>query len=124
MVNTATVVPEGQHFILSSLSPGRAQRRLALAIVLALLVVFFITAGPLSTTQAGRVDAFVPAYATAIFLNDSMNAVLLFSQFPHPALASPPSVSRCLSFGGPDGNPGDAHFSGRLPPGWPAWRRA
>jgi signal transduction histidine kinase len=81
MVNTTTVVPEGQHLILSSVSPGRAQRRLALAIVLALLVVFFITAGPLSTTQAGRIDAFVPAYATAIFLNDSITAVLLFAQF-------------------------------------------
>jgi signal transduction histidine kinase len=81
MVNTATVVSEGQHFILSSLSPGRAQRRLALAIVLALLVVFFITAGLLSTTQIGRIDAFVPAYATAIFVTDSITAVLLFAQF-------------------------------------------
>jgi hypothetical protein len=38
MVNTATVVPEEQHFILSSLPPTRAQTRLALAVVLALLV--------------------------------------------------------------------------------------
>jgi hypothetical protein len=38
MVNTATVVPEEQHFILSSLAPTRAQTRLALAVVLALLV--------------------------------------------------------------------------------------
>jgi hypothetical protein len=38
MVKTATVIPEEQHFLLSSLSPGRAQRRLALAVVLALLV--------------------------------------------------------------------------------------
>ena len=30
MVNTAAVDPEEQHFILSSLSPGRAQKRLAL----------------------------------------------------------------------------------------------
>src|ERR1700675_1143313 len=55
MVKTAAVVPEEQHFILSSLSPGRAQRRLALAVVLALLVVFFITeVGPLSTISWGR----------------------------------------------------------------------
>jgi signal transduction histidine kinase len=81
MVKTATVVPEGQHFLLSSLSPGRAQRRLALAVVLALLVAFFIVAGPLSTTQAGRIDAFVPAYATAMFVNDLITAVLLFAQF-------------------------------------------
>src|ERR1700730_957144 len=81
MVNPVTVVPEEQHFFLSSLSPGRAQRRLALAVVLALLVAFFIVAGPLSTTQLGRIDAFVPAYATAMFVNDSITAVLLFAQF-------------------------------------------
>ena len=82
MVKTGPVVPEEQHFILSSLSPGRAQRRLALAVVLALLVVFFITeVGPLSTIQLGRIDAFVPAYATAMFVNDSITAVLLFAQF-------------------------------------------
>jgi|GEM_PF-403170 len=82
MVKTAAVVPEEQHFILSSLSPGRAQRRLALAVVLALLVAFFITeVGPLSTIQLGRIDAFVPAYATAMFVTDSITAVLLFAQF-------------------------------------------
>jgi hypothetical protein len=81
MVNTSGVVPEEQHFILSSLSPSRAQRRLALAIVLALLIAFFITAGPLSTTQLARIDAFVAAYATAMFVVDSITAVLLFAQF-------------------------------------------
>src|SRR6202166_1847411 len=81
MMNPATVVPEEQHFILSSLSPSRAQRRRALAVVLVLLVVLFIIEGPLSTTQAGRIDAFVPAYATAMFVNYSITAVLLFAQF-------------------------------------------
>jgi signal transduction histidine kinase len=81
MMNTASVVPEEQHFILSSLSPGWAQRRLALAVVLALLAAYFITEGLLSTIQLGRVDAFVPAYATAMFVTDSITAVLLFAQF-------------------------------------------
>src|SRR6201989_737012 len=81
MVNTATAEPQEQHFILSSLSPSRGQRRLALAVVLVLLVVLFIIEGPLSTTQAVRIDAFVPAYATAMFVNDSITAVLLFAQF-------------------------------------------
>jgi signal transduction histidine kinase len=78
---TTALVPEEQHFTLTSLSPGRAQRRLALAVVLALLGAFFITAGPLSTIQAARIDAFVPAYATAIFVSDSITALLLFAQF-------------------------------------------
>jgi signal transduction histidine kinase len=81
MLKTATVVPEEQHFMLSSLPPGPAQKRLALAVVLVLLVAFFITVGPLSTAQLGRIDAFIPAYATAMFVNDSITAVLLFAQF-------------------------------------------
>ncbi|HEU0147424.1 MAG TPA: MASE4 domain-containing protein [Bradyrhizobium sp.] len=81
MVNTAAAVPEEQHFIISSLSPGRGQKRLALAVVLSLLVAFFITAGPLSTVQVMRIDAFVPAYATAMLVNDAITAVLLFAQF-------------------------------------------
>jgi signal transduction histidine kinase len=81
MVNTATVVPEEQHFLLSSLSPGRAQKRFVLAVVLALLVASFITEGWFSTIQLGRIDAFIPAYATAMFVNDTITAVLLFAQF-------------------------------------------
>jgi signal transduction histidine kinase len=78
---TAPVIPGEQHFILLSLSPSRAQKRLALAVVLVVLAALFITEGPLSTTQAPRIDAFVPAYATAMFVNDSITAVLLFAQF-------------------------------------------
>jgi signal transduction histidine kinase len=82
MVNAAAVVPEEQHFTLTSLSPGRTQRRFALAVVLALLgAAFFVAAGPLSTIQAERIDVFVPAYATAMFVIDSITAVLLFAQF-------------------------------------------
>ena len=81
MVEKVAVVPEEQHFILSTLSPGRAQRRVALAIVLALLIAFVITEGPLSTIKLGRIDVFVSAYATAMFVNDTITAVLLFAQF-------------------------------------------
>src|ERR1700704_6380296 len=81
MVNTDTFVPEEQHFILSSLSPGRAQKWLAFAIVLALLVAFLMTAGPLSTIELARIDAFVPVYATAMFVTDLMTAGVLFAQF-------------------------------------------
>src|SRR6266576_1670393 len=81
MAHTAAATAEEQHFVLTHLSPSLAQRRLALAVVLALLVAFGITAGPLSTLQPGRIAAFVPAYATAIFVIDSLTAVLLFTQF-------------------------------------------
>src|ERR1700737_1419164 len=81
MVKPVPVIPGEQHFILSSLSPSRAQNRLALVLVLALLVAFLITDGALSTLQLGRIHAFIPAYATAMFVNDSITAVLLFAQF-------------------------------------------
>src|SRR5258706_11822845 len=81
MVKTNVVVPEEQYFTLASLSPSKGQRRLAVAVVLALLGAFFMAAGPLSTIQLGRIDAFVPAYGTAMFVIDLMTAVLLFAQF-------------------------------------------
>jgi signal transduction histidine kinase len=82
MLTTPAIGAEEQNLILSSLSPGPAQKRLALAVVLGLLVVFvLITAGPLSGVRLGRVDAFVPAYATALFVCDSITAILLYTQF-------------------------------------------
>jgi PAS domain S-box-containing protein len=79
-MKTPSAAPE-QNFVISSLSPSQAQKRLALGVVLALLVAFFVTAWPLSTIQPGRIDAFVPAYAMALFVIDSITAVLLFAQF-------------------------------------------
>ena len=82
MLKTAAVVPEEPHFILSSLSPAPAQKRLALALVVVILLVFgFITFGPLKGVHLPRVDAFVPAYATALFVCDSITAILLYAQF-------------------------------------------
>jgi signal transduction histidine kinase len=81
MDQTAPPVPEDQPLTLATLPPGRAQRRLALGVVLASLVAFSIMAGPLSTFQLRRIDAFVPAYGTAILVNDLITAVLLFNQF-------------------------------------------
>ena len=79
MVKTTTVVRDGEQFILSGLSPDRAQKRLALTVVLALFVAF--TVAPVSNIQLARIDAAVPAYAAASFVTDSITAVLLFAQF-------------------------------------------
>ena len=57
MVKTRSAAPEGQDFIISSLPPGPAQRRLALGVVLALMAAFVATAGPLSTVPLPRIDA-------------------------------------------------------------------
>src|SRR5262249_7901814 len=81
MATTAATVPEEQRFILSALPPSVAQRRLALAVMIALILAFLVTVGLLSTFQLGRIDAFVPTYATALFVTDLIRAVLLFAQF-------------------------------------------
>jgi signal transduction histidine kinase len=81
MMKTTAATPEEEDFILSGLAPSLAQKRLALGVVLGLLVAFLLTAGPLSSVQLARIDAFVPAYASAMFVNDSITAVLLFAQF-------------------------------------------
>src|SRR5262245_47289027 len=82
MLKTDAAVPEEQHFILSTLPPSAAQKRLALTVVLGLLAVFvLITAHLLSGIQTRRLDAFLPAYLTAMFVCDSLTAILLFGQF-------------------------------------------
>jgi hypothetical protein len=73
--------PDNQELILSNLSPSPAQRRLALGVMLVLLVCCVGLSGPLSTQPLGRIDAFMPAYGTAIFVSDSITAALLFAQF-------------------------------------------
>jgi signal transduction histidine kinase len=82
MLKTGGIVPEEREIILSALSPGPAQERLALALVIGLAAVSLsIIAGPLKGIATRPVAAFVPAYATAMFVCDSITAILLFTQF-------------------------------------------
>jgi len=74
-------IPEEQHFILLAVSPGPAQRRLAVAIVLGLLVALFLIIGPLSGVRLPANNAFIAIYATAMFVTDSITAILLYAQF-------------------------------------------
>lgn len=82
MPEIAAIVPEEQRLLLSSLSPGPAQKRLAVAVAVAITVVFIvITVGVLEGIHARRFDSFIPAYLTALFVCDSITAILLFAQF-------------------------------------------
>ena len=81
MRNKVAAVLEEQYFISSNLAPTQSQTRLAQFFVLALLIVFFLISGPLATIQFGPLAFFIPAYATAMFMNDTITAILLFSQF-------------------------------------------
>jgi signal transduction histidine kinase len=73
--------PGGTAFLPVELVARPGQRRLVLAVALALLVAFFITAGPLSTIQLAPLYSFIPMYGVAFFVVDLITAVLLFAQF-------------------------------------------
>jgi hypothetical protein len=81
MERAAVIVAEDGSFVLSRMSPGPAQKRLAVGILAGLLAVVFIVMGPLAGLQLRPVESFVPIYMTSMFVNDSITAVLLFAQF-------------------------------------------
>ncbi len=81
MPHTNAAGPEVRQFILSSLPPSSAQRRLALVIVLGLLAVVFFVTGPLSYLRTSPVPAFLPIYVTTMIATDAITAILLFTQF-------------------------------------------
>jgi signal transduction histidine kinase len=69
-----------EQFLLATLPPSPAQRRLALTIVVTLLVAFVVTA-PFRTIQLPQSGAFITAFQTVLFVNDLITATLLFAQF-------------------------------------------
>jgi signal transduction histidine kinase len=81
VLQTDTNVAEVQHFVLSDLPPSRAQKRLALGIVLGLATALYLVTGPFGGMQLGAVHSFVAVYTTAMFVTDFITAILLFAQF-------------------------------------------
>jgi signal transduction histidine kinase len=81
VLSTQAPFREEQHFLLSSLAPGPAQKRLALGIVFGLLAVLYLITGPFSGVQVGTISAFVAVYATAMFVTDAITSILLYAQF-------------------------------------------
>lgn len=81
MLDTSVAGPELQPFILSRLPPSKAQRQLALAVLLCLLGVVFVVTGPLSHLRTAPIPAFLPIYVTTMIVTDAITAILLFAQF-------------------------------------------
>lgn len=65
---------------LSTLPPGRRERRLALTVVL-ITAVAFISAAPFAKIQLPRVWAFIPVYESAVVVCDLLTAALLIGQY-------------------------------------------
>jgi signal transduction histidine kinase len=82
-MQTSDVAPVAaeQHFVLSNLPPTPSQKRLAAGIVLGLSLALYLVTGPFGGIQLGAVHAFVAVYTTAMFVTDTLTAVLLFAQF-------------------------------------------
>jgi hypothetical protein len=66
--------------VLANIPPSNDQRRIARILVVALLTIFAAT-WPFATVKLPAIDAFVPSLAAALFVSDTVTAVLLFGQF-------------------------------------------
>ena len=66
--------------VLASVPATIRQRRTAHILVLVLLAILAIT-WPFATIKLPEIEAFVPSLAAALFISDSVTAVLLFGQF-------------------------------------------
>ena len=69
----------GPAFLLNQ-PAGHPERRRAL-IVLAVSALLFCALAPFAKVQLPAVPAFIPAYETALVVNDTITAVLLFGQY-------------------------------------------
>jgi signal transduction histidine kinase len=72
--------PDEPRILLAILPPTQGQRRLALAIVLALLVAFLVML-PFARVELPAVHSFVPTIQMALLINDLFTSALLFAQF-------------------------------------------
>jgi signal transduction histidine kinase len=71
---------DGRRAFLSTLPAQHSDTRLAFAVTLASLVVFF-AAAPFAKLPLPAISAFLPIYQSAVVLCDLITAVLLFGQF-------------------------------------------
>ena len=72
--------PNEFEYSIQAIVPSRLQKRVALAVVLMMLLVFAAMA-PFASVQLARQDGFIPAIEAIIFVTELITAVLLFSQF-------------------------------------------
>jgi hypothetical protein len=71
-----------EDLVLSNLPPSRTQQKLALSVALVIvLAASLISATGLQQVKLPAIDALVPLYGMAMFVSDSITAVLLFTQF-------------------------------------------
>ncbi|HXX70877.1 MAG TPA: MASE4 domain-containing protein [Candidatus Acidoferrum sp.] len=81
-MSTTVTAADEQNLTVANLPPSRAQKRAAVVVVLGVFVIFVaITVGALEGLHPRRSDSFMTAYLSAMFVCDSITAILLFAQF-------------------------------------------
>jgi signal transduction histidine kinase len=81
MQTAATTEAADDFAVLTGESPGPTQTLLALGVAPAILAIVFVISRPFAGVQLRPIEAFVPIYVTAMFLNGLITAVILFAQF-------------------------------------------
>jgi len=72
---------QGERLVFLSTEPaGPQDRRLAFAVLL-ISALIFVAIAPFAKTPLGQAWAFIPAYQSALIINDIVTAVLLYGQF-------------------------------------------
>ncbi|NTX31321.1 sensor histidine kinase [Burkholderia pyrrocinia] len=72
--------PDASHLFMSSLPPGRRERRLAFATVIVSAMIF-VALAPFAGMPLAPGWAFIPVYQSAIVVNDMVTAGLLLGQY-------------------------------------------
>jgi hypothetical protein len=89
MLKSRAVASNEEPLVLSSLAPSPAQKRLAAASVLGLPAALYLVLGPFGGMQLNTVRSFVAIYTTAMFMTDSITAILLYMQLARCAVRRP-----------------------------------
>ena len=79
-LTSALADAQDQQVFLSTVSPSRRDWVLAATIAL-LSLLAFVALAPFAKVQLAVVPAFIPAYESALLINDLITAILLFGQF-------------------------------------------
>jgi PAS domain S-box-containing protein len=80
IASTGGAQPRPPSVFLSLLPPATDDRRLALSLCAASIVIFIVLV-PLAKTPLAQVPAFIPLYQSALFVTDAMTAAVLLGQF-------------------------------------------
>ena len=80
-MQTAGAIDADNYFILTMALPSRAEKVLVLGIVPGILVIAFCIAKPFAMVPLHPIEGFISFYATSMFLNGLITAILLFAQF-------------------------------------------